>query len=137
GLRADRGRRRAAPRATRRVGRRIPARLRLRPRERIPAIRAAPRSDRRHALGARGAAAAAIRARRRIVASVSTRDATLQPDAIATLADLPRVRARTHGNNIAIVFHDRSLTFAELDAESDRAARAFAAAGVGAGERIA
>jgi len=42
-----------------------------------------------------------------------------------------------HGEQPAILFPDRSVTLAEVDAASDRVAAALAAAGIGPGERVA
>ncbi|MFD4668658.1 non-ribosomal peptide synthase/polyketide synthase [Lentzea sp. NPDC058450] len=49
----------------------------------------------------------------------------------ATVVDLFQERARSTPEATAIVVNDRSLSFAELDAWSNRLARAFAASGVG------
>jgi long-chain acyl-CoA synthetase len=56
--------------------------------------------------------------------------------AITTLGDLPRIHAVERGERRAIVCGDRSWTFAELDAASNRVAQALRAQGVGPGDRV-
>src|SRR5215475_2256930 len=56
---------------------------------------------------------------------------------IATIADLVRVHAVSRPHAVALVVAERVITFAELDARSNRAAQAFRAAGVGFGDRVA
>ena len=58
------------------------------------------------------------------------------PD-IATIADIVRVHAARRPDAAALVVGDRTITFAELDARSSRAAQAFRAAGIGFGDRVA
>ncbi len=55
---------------------------------------------------------------------------------ITTMAQLTRVHARERGDKVAIISNERSVTYAELDAESCRVANALAAAGVGSGDRV-
>jgi long-chain acyl-CoA synthetase len=57
--------------------------------------------------------------------------------AIATIADIARVHAVERPDAIALVAGERAMTFAELDASSNRAAQALRAAGVGFGDRVA
>jgi long-chain acyl-CoA synthetase len=57
--------------------------------------------------------------------------------AITTVADIARVYGAERPDSVALIAGDRALTFAELDARSNRAAQAFRAAGVGFGERVA
>ncbi len=54
-----------------------------------------------------------------------------------TLADLARLQARARGSAPAVLFRDRMLTFAALDAESSRVARALLAEGITPGARVA
>src|SRR5690349_5916571 len=56
---------------------------------------------------------------------------------ITTVADIVRVRAAATPDALAYVLDGRTLTFAELDDRSSRVAQALAAAGVGAGDRVA
>ena len=56
---------------------------------------------------------------------------------ISTTADVVRVHARERGDKVAIVQDDRRQTWRALDARSNRVANALAAAGVGAGDRVA
>ncbi len=58
------------------------------------------------------------------------------PD-IRTVADVVRVHARLRPDTPALVVGADTITFAELDARSSRAAQAFAAAGIRAGDRVA
>ncbi len=62
--------------------------------------------------------------------------AQLDPD-ITTIADIVRVHAARRPDAVALVVGDRTITFGELDARSNRAAQAFRAAGVGVGDRVA
>jgi long-chain acyl-CoA synthetase len=59
-----------------------------------------------------------------------------QPD-IATVADIVRVHAANRPDAVALVVGDRTISFAELDTRSSRAAQAFLAAGIGFGDRVA
>lgn len=54
-----------------------------------------------------------------------------------TLADFVAEHAAQHGDATAMTFKGRRISFAELDAESDALANAFANHGIGAGHRIA
>jgi long-chain acyl-CoA synthetase len=56
---------------------------------------------------------------------------------ITTVADIVRVHAAATGGALAYVLGDRHMTFAELDERSNRVAQGLAAAGVGAGDRVA
>jgi long-chain acyl-CoA synthetase len=53
------------------------------------------------------------------------------------LAVILREPARTRPSHVAAIFGERSVTYAELDAASDRAAGAFLAAGLVRGDRVA
>jgi len=53
------------------------------------------------------------------------------------LATLVREKARKNGDRLALRFEDRSLSYRELDRESDRIANGLAAAQVGPGDRVA
>jgi long-chain acyl-CoA synthetase len=70
---------------------------------------------------------------------MTTADATSAADlaAIRSLADVVRVHGARRPDAPALEAGGRSLTFAELDARSSQAAHALAAAGVGAGDRVA
>lgn len=57
--------------------------------------------------------------------------------AIATVADIARVFGAERPDAVALVAGERTVTFAELDARSNKAAQAFRAAGVGLGDRVA
>jgi len=56
---------------------------------------------------------------------------------ITTLGDLTRVHAAERGEAKALVFRERSWTFAELDAAANRVAQGLRAAGLGPGDRVA
>jgi long-chain acyl-CoA synthetase len=56
---------------------------------------------------------------------------------IRTLGDLTRVHAAERGDARALVYQERSWTYAELDAAASRVAQALRAAGVGPGDRVA
>ena len=58
------------------------------------------------------------------------------PD-ITTIADIVRVHAADRPEAVALVLGKHTITFAELDSRSSRAAQAFSAAGVGFGDRVA
>lgn len=58
------------------------------------------------------------------------------PD-IATAADIARVFGAERPDAVALVAGDHTVTFAELDSRSNKAAQAFRAAGVGFGDRVA
>ncbi|MBL8546707.1 MAG: fatty acid--CoA ligase [Hyphomonadaceae bacterium] len=65
--------------------------------------------------------------------------ASLQPDEfdlMPTLGDVPRHHARMRGDKVALSFEGRETTFAALDAQSNRASAALAAAGLKAGDRV-
>jgi crotonobetaine/carnitine-CoA ligase len=53
------------------------------------------------------------------------------------LVSLVRAKARKNGDRPALRFAGRSLTYTELDHESDRLANGLSAAGLGAGDRVA
>jgi HIP---CoA ligase len=55
----------------------------------------------------------------------------------ATVGSALRLAAARFGPGDAIVDHDQRLSFAELDARADAAAKAFIAGGVGPGDRVA
>src|SRR5215813_11782209 len=54
----------------------------------------------------------------------------------ALLHEALRERARNEPDRVAIVFGDRILTFADLDAESNRLAQGLRALGLGIGDRL-
>ena len=54
-----------------------------------------------------------------------------------TLADFVADHARTRGEKAAILFKGRSVSWSELDRDSDAFARALAARGVKPGDRVA
>jgi long-chain acyl-CoA synthetase len=56
---------------------------------------------------------------------------------ITTLADIVRVHGRERGDSPVLTFEGRTITYGEMDRRSSQAAQALAAAGVGAGDRIA
>ena len=56
---------------------------------------------------------------------------------ISTVADIVRVHATQRPDAAALVVGENTITFAELDERSSRAAQAFRAAGVGFGDRVA
>ncbi len=56
---------------------------------------------------------------------------------IASIADIVRVHSVDRPSTTALVVDDCRITFAELAARTNRAAQAFAAAGVGFGDRVA
>ena len=58
------------------------------------------------------------------------------PD-IATVADIARVFGAERPDAVALVAGERTVTFAELDARSSKAAQTLRAAGVGFGDRVA
>jgi len=58
------------------------------------------------------------------------------PERITTLAELPGAVAREHGQSTALVCGDRSVTYAELAAQSARLARALERRGLGRGDRL-
>ena len=58
------------------------------------------------------------------------------PD-ITTIAEIVRVHAADRPDAVALVLGKHTITFAELDSRSSRAAQAFSAAGVGFGDRVA
>ncbi len=57
--------------------------------------------------------------------------------AIGTVADIVRVHAAGRPDAAAVVVDGQTITFADLDERSNRAAQAFRAAGVGFGDRVA
>ncbi len=56
---------------------------------------------------------------------------------LSTVADIVRVHAAATPDALAYVLDDRSVTFADLDARSNRVAQALRAEGVVAGDRVA
>ena len=54
-----------------------------------------------------------------------------------TLGELVRGKARKNGDRIALRFASREISYAELDAETDRVANGLAEAGIKAGDRVA
>ena len=50
-------------------------------------------------------------------------------DGLATLADISRQQARTRGSCVAMIFQDRTTTFAELDRNASRVANGLIASG--------
>src|SRR5260370_5645840 len=52
------------------------------------------------------------------------------------LHEILRAEARSRSGHIAIVFENRSLTFADLEAESNRLAHGLSALGLGQGDRL-
>lgn len=65
--------------------------------------------------------------------------ASLKPeefDLMVTLGDVPRHHARVRGDRVALSFEGRDTTFAELDANSNRAVGALLAAGLKKGDRV-
>ena len=58
-------------------------------------------------------------------------------DGIGSLAQLPYVVGRAHGNKPAVIVDDVKLTYAELEQQSTQVAHALTAAGVLPGERVA
>ena len=61
----------------------------------------------------------------------------MTPRAITSLADIVRVHGRDRPAAPALVVDEHTISFGELDARSSRAAQAFAAAGIGFGDRVA
>jgi long-chain acyl-CoA synthetase len=59
------------------------------------------------------------------------------PQTFTRLTDLVTAHARGRPNATAIIYQDRQISFAELDARSDRVASGLSACGVGAGDRVA
>lgn len=57
--------------------------------------------------------------------------------AIHSVADVVRLHGRERPDAPALIVADQTLTYGDLDALSSRAAQAFAAAGVGVGDRVA
>lgn len=55
----------------------------------------------------------------------------------STLGHLVRGKARKNGGRIAFRFAGRTISYAELDRETDRIANGLAASGIGPGERVA
>ena len=53
-----------------------------------------------------------------------------------SLADIPRIQAAERPDKPALVCHDRTLTYRQLDAESSQVANALLAAGVGPRSRV-
>ncbi len=56
---------------------------------------------------------------------------------IKFLGDIPGVQARVHGEEIALSFEGRSMSYAELERRAGSAARLLTALGVKAGDRVA
>jgi carnitine-CoA ligase len=55
----------------------------------------------------------------------------------STLGDLVRGKARKNGERTAFRFGSRAISYSELDRETDRISNGLAAAGIGAGDRVA
>ena len=53
-----------------------------------------------------------------------------------SIADIPRLQAEENPDKPALVCHDRTLTYRDLDAESSQVANALIAAGVGSQSRV-
>lgn len=56
---------------------------------------------------------------------------------IHSVAEIVRLHGRDRPDAPALIVDDRTISFGELDALSSRAAQAFAAAGIGVGDRVA
>jgi long-chain acyl-CoA synthetase len=56
---------------------------------------------------------------------------------IASIADIVRVHSAERPDAVALEVGERTITFAELDTRSSRAANAFRVAGVQFGDRVA
>ncbi len=59
------------------------------------------------------------------------------PAGISGFADIVRGHGRDRPTETALIVGDRTITFGELDARSNRTAQAFAQAGIGIGDRVA
>ena len=59
------------------------------------------------------------------------------PASSATLAEIVRDVARRDGTKPAIIFQDKPISYADLDAAIERAANGLAARGIGHGDRVA
>lgn len=57
-------------------------------------------------------------------------------EAIRMLADIPAAQAAVRGDTIAVKFGERETSYAQLDAQSNRVARAMQAAGIASGDRV-
>ncbi len=57
-------------------------------------------------------------------------------EAIRMLADIPAAQAAARGDATAVKFGDRETSYAQLDAQSNRVARAMLSAGIAPGNRI-
>ncbi|MYB27724.1 MAG: AMP-binding protein, partial [Acidimicrobiaceae bacterium] len=53
-----------------------------------------------------------------------------------SIADIPRRQAAENPDKPALICHDRTLTYRDLDAESSQVANALIAAGVGSQSRV-
>ena len=58
-------------------------------------------------------------------------------DAIQSIGDITRVHAAARGDKVALRYEDRTWTYRQLDAESNRVAQALLAAGVKPQDRVA
>src|ERR671924_1570556 len=58
-------------------------------------------------------------------------------DEAVNVANLVRETARRIGDKTALIFHDRTISYGDVDREIDRAAAGFAALGIKKGDRVA
>lgn len=61
----------------------------------------------------------------------------VDPEAIAAVANVPRIQAHTRGAAIAVVFEGATTTYAELERRSNQVARALVRSGVKPQDRVA
>ena len=60
-----------------------------------------------------------------------------ESESFKSIPDLPRAFAKSQGDKAALVLGDRSISYAELDASSNRIAQALITAGIEPGDRVA
>jgi len=60
-----------------------------------------------------------------------------ESESFKSIPDLPRAFAKSQGDKAALVLGDRSISYAELDASSNRIAQALITAGIQPGDRVA